>query len=626
MLDAIKSKLAPQKEHMRKVTFNLLCLALSWPVSFGFGRAFTYWNTGTDYSSHSVLYVALFVGAFFLLHLGLRVQGKQTIIAAAALGALFSAMLLLGRCLEWNNNITALVLDETGVFQSKLLRDALLQFVGCALLFYAALALLFQFCMEGKPKLQPHKGRWPFTGESGFFVIWAAIFLCWVPYFMLQYPGVVTYDTNMQIKQVLGILPWSNHHPVIDTLWKALFLRLGEALFGSLQSGLALLSCVQMCYMSAIFAFAVRYLARLQFHPLVPAATFLWFALFPVNGYYSVTHWKDQPFACMMLLLTMALAEIIRNREDFFKKAGNWFWLIGSMAGVMLWRNNGLYVLLLVLPLLLIFLKRVRIQLLIGFGCCALIFGLYKGPVFTALQVKEGSTAEAMSVPLQQLARVARDHWEELSEEDQAFYHSMFPSEENIGGQYNPRLSDPVKDRFDIEWFTGHKMEFLRKWVTMLPRYSLEYVEAFLSNSFGYWNPEVSYWVVDKGVYSDGLDIEHQTQLPKLFEFTDKLHWENMRQVPGISMLYSIGFHFWLLLIAAVLMLLKKRWAELLAFAPVFVLWLTCLASPVFSEFRYIYGMFSCLPVLLSLSLWSPERNVHGPLRISPPAKRQTEE
>jgi len=607
MLDALKRKYTQHEEQLTKHGFTVFCLALSWLVSWAFGRAFTLWNAATHYSSNSVLYVVVFAGAFFLLRRGLRVQDRRIKIASASLGALFSLFLLLGRALERHNNITSLVFDYDGVFQTQMLRTAFMQFLGLLVLFGAVLAILFHYFMNRNPKIKLFEGFWAFNGKRSFFIIWAIIFLCWVPYFLLQYPGVVTFDTNMQIRQILGMSPWNNHHPIIHTLMMSVFIHLGNAIFGSLQGGVALLSIFQMLYMSAAFAFAVQFLARRQFHRLVPIAALAWFALFPINGYYSVTHWKDQPFAVMMLLLTMALAEIIRQREAFFKKAGNWAWFLGSLVGVMLLRNNGLYVLLLVFPLLLIFLKPLRRQMLVAAGICAIVFTMYRGPVFSLLNAQRGSAAEAMSIPLQQLARVARHHWEDLSEEDQAVFHAMFPDVEyHIGNLYNPRLSDPVKDNFCMEWFGENQTEFLCFWFRMFPQHSMEYVNAFLSNNFGYWYPEVAHWTVGtQGLHHHELALEHRTPLPRLHEFFHEIRLGNMRQVPGISMFYSIGFHFWLLLIATVLMLLKKRRRELLIFAPVFLLWLTCLASPVHAEFRYIYGMFTSLPVLLPLALWS---------------------
>ena len=70
------------------------------------------------------------------------------------------------------------------------------------------------------------------------------------------------------------------------------------------------------------------------------------------------------------------------------------------------------------------------------------------------------------------------------------------------------------------------------------------------------------------------------------------------RDIPIISMLFSIGFMFWLIIIALVYNIYNKCYKNILIYIPVIMLWLTTLASPVFCEFRYVYSIVTCLPVL----------------------------
>ena len=72
----------------------------------------------------------------------------------------------------------------------------------------------------------------------------------------------------------------------------------------------------------------------------------------------------------------------------------------------------------------------------------------------------------------------------------------------------------------------------------------------------------------------------------------------NQRKVPLISMAFSIGFTFWIVLICAIYTVYKKKYKYLLVYIPIFALWLTTIASPVWCEYRYIYSMFTCIPLL----------------------------
>ena len=98
-------------------------------------------------------------------------------------------------------------------------------------------------------------------------------------------------------------------------------------------------------------------------------------------------------------------------------------------------------------------------------------------------------------------------------------------------------------------------------------------------------------------------DILHLTSTPliegKLVEKIDA-QIEN-RSIPILAMAFSIGFTFWLIMVSLFYMIYQKKYAYLLVYLPVLLLWLTTLASPVFCEFRYVYGLFTSVPFLFSM-------------------------
>ncbi len=48
-------------------------------------------------------------------------------------------------------------------------------------------------------------------------------FVCWLPYFLYEFPGIMTADSLVQYEQITGVRGLSNHHPVIHTLCIAFF-------------------------------------------------------------------------------------------------------------------------------------------------------------------------------------------------------------------------------------------------------------------------------------------------------------------------------------------------------------------------------------------------------------------
>ena len=202
---------------------------------------------------------------------------------------------------------------------------------------------------------------------------------------------------------------------------------------------------------------------------------------------------------------------------------------------------------------------------------------------------------------MQQIARTVSDHEGTLTSKEKNEISKFF-IDDNIGKIYNPTLSDPVKSNFDDEYFEENKIDFIKLWIGLFFKHPLTYAESFLCNSYGYWYPEASNWVVARGITAseivDGLytDKKIDSELLKIFNF-----YVERRDIQIVSMVCSIGFAFWLMLISLTYCIYIKRYNLIIVFIPMLALWLTNLASPVFCEFRYIYSLFTCLPILLSL-------------------------
>ena len=96
-----------------------------------------------------------------------------------------------------------------------------------------------------------------FNSKKYFFLIWAIIFICWIPVFLASFPGIYGYD-SLYDHQLFA------HHPIIHTLYLYGTIMLGKILFDNYAYGMAIYSISQMLIMSAIFAYICRYLVKLR--------------------------------------------------------------------------------------------------------------------------------------------------------------------------------------------------------------------------------------------------------------------------------------------------------------------------------------------------------------------------
>ena len=132
-------------------------------------------------------------------------------------------------------------------------------------------------------------------------------------------------------------------------------------------------------------------------------------------------------------------------------------------------------------------------------------------------------------------------------------------------------------------------------------------VYSFINNSYGYYYPDTVGWGVTYGInelefkYSNngenyGLERKPIVNIPIIDKVNDFI---NVRNIPLISMIASPGFYFWLMCLVMAFCIYTKKYKELIIYVPILSLWLTCLASPVFCENRYIYSLFMTLPILM---------------------------
>ncbi len=544
-------------------------------------------------NSNSFIWIPMCIMFFCLLKNAVKYSNKRLNICVITLTLILTIFQILGK-----NINTYLNLNE--LFSSKvLIIKTLIFFIGYFCIIYVCLIYLYKLL---------EKIKWDELNNKKiiksdlvmFLLIWLLIFIAYIPYFLAYYPGNLTPDSMDQISQSLGFKEINNHHPVFHTSIISIPMMIGSA-FNNYNLGVAIFSIMQMLFVSGIFAFSVYYMRKKSLPLVIRILTIIFYAIYPIHGLYSITMWKDIPFAVIMLLFTIIMTKMATEKEQFFSRRRNLILTTIVMILVVLFRNNGIYVLFLMFPFAIAFFKKHYKKIILIFAITFLVYFLWKSVVFRIFNIEDGSIREALSIPLQQIARTVRDHEDILTDKEKDEISKFF-IEDNIGELYSSRLSDPVKSNFDDEYFKENKMDFIKLWIGIFFKHPLTYVESFLCNSYGYWYPEASNWIVAKGISSayvvDGIYTDRiiDTELLKVFDF-----YIERRDIPILSMFCSIGFAFWLMLISLTYCIYIKRYNLIIVFIPMLALWLTNLASPVFCEFRYIYSLFTSLPILLTV-------------------------
>ena len=239
------------------------------------------------------------LGAFVLLYFlpRLRTTGLERGLAAC-FGALFTFMQMIGWSYDTYGSWDAL-------FGSRfiLLRAAII-FLGRTLL--SACLVLYAFRLADRLTAAPAGGPFRFSWKR-FLLAAGLVVLCWLPYYILFFPGLGNPDTSMQIAWFLHRpTEWlqysavrgpevyaTNHHPYFTTVLYGAFAKLGLLLDGNIFYGVALYCLCQMLVMALVLTGVWFYLRRLGLSGRICRAGLAFTALFPLCPLYAITMLKD---------------------------------------------------------------------------------------------------------------------------------------------------------------------------------------------------------------------------------------------------------------------------------------------------------------------------------------------
>ncbi len=423
--------------------------------------------------------------------------------------------------------------------------------------------------------------------------------IAWTPYFLAYYPGIITWDSLTSLEQVKGVSDLYNHIPIAYTLLIALFARIGWR-FGDANFGICLFSLVQLLLMAVVLSYSVYWIrTRISKNKVLSFGLLIFYGLNPVIALYSVTMWKDVLFSAWIVLLCLFLADVGMSGGKVLEKKKGLARLGILFLLVAFGRNNGIYVIVLCWTVLLLCYKNIRKKLFAAGGAVILLIVLVQGPGYKALEIDQAGFAESVGIPLQQISyTIVRDG--NLKEEDKEFIEKIIPIR-TIEENYSPVLADNIKfnSEFDTAFFEENKVEFLKLYLRLLPANLPCYVQSYLLSTVGFWHIEPIEWLGAEGVNENEMGIYGVDYLKKCLH----LDWrenmsaalEGMRKWP----VTNVGLLVWLVFFYILISFIQKQpWKALLAL-PLVGCWLTIMiATPVCSQFRYVYYYYLILPVV----------------------------
>lgn len=462
------------------------------------------------------------------------------------------------------------------------------------------------------------------SDKKYWLTIWGILIVLQIPVMLAEFPGFFCYDAQDELNQVLT-RTFSTHHPLVHVLILGGNIALGHKLTGSWNIGICFHLTMQMLFMTGVFAYALTFLRKNIAIKSVDKASgninyrgkkvyrtiaVLFFGLFPTIVMYTLCSTKDGLFSTFLLLLVIELMKLLSDTENFFKLKRHIFLLILSAMMMSLLRHNGFYAYIVFIPFGVFALRKYYKKVLILFIIPVILSIVIENGLTAVLNADSSEHQEMITVSIMQLARTWRYTPEDFSEEDKEVLLS-FLSERALG-TYEIRAADYMKSFFDNAEYDENSGAYWKLWAKMMVSHPMTYINAWFLTCYPYWYP---FAVINpyRGhqmphfTYEDSSYFEYEVEPPGerhtlAFGFIDKLYYKMsltpfQQKTPIVSLLFSMGFYFWVWMYFAFYTITKRKLMVCLPLMPVFLTWLTLMLGPV-ALIRYMLILWYITPLL----------------------------
>lgn len=434
------------------------------------------------------------------------------------------------------------------------------------------------------------------------------ILLCWLPWMIAFYPGVVTWDMFTQMQAAFGTLPLMDDHPVVSTWIMGGCMRVG-LLLGSGNLGAFFYMLLQTLICAFAFGCAIEEMGRLGCSRWLQGAALLFFALMPVWPMYARMGHKDFLFTGVCLLFTIEVTRAVFRGREAFAAPRDWIRLGLLALLTCLLRKNGLAVVLpsAVLTALFAFSGKQRLHAAAAFCGAVALYAAFQLIALPAMGIPKGPSRELYSIPFQQTARYLRDHGDDVAQEDGQAVDTVLDAQ-RIADLYVPVLSDPVKATFR----GGEMTAYLRAWLRMGMRDPTAYFAALLSGNYGYYLFTPRIWYNDSTgpcFWYDWEIIPQDWQTQFGLTLPDRLAGareafrtvaEGFEDLPLAGLLYQNALYAVLTWLCTWYLIRRRNQRYWIAAVPSMCTFLLCFGMPVNACLRYFLPVVASAPLLLA--------------------------
>lgn len=555
-----------------------------------------YFLNSLDFSNYFLLALVAFI--FYIFFKNTNKYKKNTVLLSLVL----TFFLLLGKYKIYLDDSNGLMLAIKLIITP----------IGSYILFQHIFGYVFDILDNKKIK-----NITPISYKLSFIIAFLVICLSWLIILIIKYPGIIYPDTLNQIIQSFGDRLFNNKNPLLHTLLIKIFYDISLSFTNNINVATFIVSLVQLIFCSLIYAYICKYIYKRTNNIYFYIATLLFYGFISYNVFYNISISKDAMYAVFTALFVCMIDNLCHEPSN---KNIILFVLTGILYSLL--RNNGFYSLIIVAFVIIVLCFKYNFKkLTIAILTTLILSGVIRGPIYNAILTNLNKNYEGdfyapsattfhdsfiTVVPFQQIANVVV-HERELNEKEEWLIEEYIPLNE-VKEAYNPILVDElyehVKDTCKPTRLNIPKIEYFKLWVELFLKYPLDYLEAYVNMNKYYFYPNkyvenMYYTSIFPNEYGIKYIDNNETLVNKI-----ETSYNNQKNIPLVSSLFSPGTIIFILLIGLYYCLLKKNKTTFVSMFHLLVNFLILMAFvPLNDEFRYIYPVVACLPLIITQTI-----------------------
>ncbi|MBR0381118.1 MAG: hypothetical protein IJH71_01610 [Eubacterium sp.] len=482
---------------------------------------------------------------------------------------------------------------------------------------------------KGKGHLNPNL--------KAFLLAFVVILICWLPYCIMFWPGIVHADVSAQLLQYyhypqyfqgrwvtdgVNVL-YSNDHPFLLTIIIGKCMDLSIAT-GNSCLGVFLLSSIQVFLFAAEYAALIASLRYFGVNRTLVRIALAIYALVPVFPMYALMIGGDPFLAVFYLLFVITILWIFNTKGRILRSKP--FLLLEFFSVLMMGiaKNQGIYIAFVMILIVFILFRQYWKQLVICMILPVLVFYIgYQGFIFKAFHVGSVGKQEALSFCFQQTARYVKECGDEVTEEEKQAIDAILDYDK-LAERYDRELADPVKKTYHEDATSGDLARYFKVWFSMGLKHPALYLEATMANTWKYFCPGYSnatiyqhtlfcvrQYVGDcsslyRGIVSEKFLDNMDFDISKERVAARELYYHYLlfsKYIPIFNWMIIPGSVTWLMLTGYLIMWLRKNYRMILMYLPAFLVFGICLLSPKNGNARYLFPAYTIVPALLCTAL-----------------------